>query len=75
MLNGRRMHDWILAANHMTLLANCNRDPKRKATPYRLYDFLPHDIRRELRMTKGIRMTRETLHALKPLFTEAGNGP
>lgn len=39
MVRARMRHDWIVAASHLSLLANCHRDAKRRAfTPV---DFMP----------------------------------
>ena len=70
MYEGRRLHDWAQTANLMALLANCNRDPAKKRTPFSLADFLPPDLRKHCvaQRTGGIRLTRDNLRMLKPLF-------
>jgi hypothetical protein len=70
MYRARRRDNWNIAANVMTLLANCHRDPKRLRRPFNVADFLPPDLRRGLRTASGIRLTSRTLRMLKPLFTK-----
>lgn len=55
-------------ANLLTLIANCNRSPKR-SRPFQLADFLPPDIARLVRRSTGTRLTTKVLHAMKSLFT------
>jgi hypothetical protein len=40
-VDGRQRHDWAIASAQMALLANCNRDPKRKPAPFKPADFDP----------------------------------
>jgi len=54
----------------MALTANVNRDPRRRRSPFSPAQFAPSDIRSEFRVASGVRMTRGTLHALKPLFSK-----
>jgi hypothetical protein len=56
-------------AREYGLLANCHRSPKR-LRPFQLADFLPPDLRAEVRRTSGIRLTAGNLRMLKPLFTK-----
>jgi hypothetical protein len=49
-------------------VANCNRDPQRRRRPFDIVDFLPPDLRRHVRRSDGAPLTREALHALRPLF-------
>jgi len=74
MQQGRRAHDWEQTAQQMALLANVNRDTKRKRTPYDPRIFLPPDLRSRMRSLEGIKMNRESLHALKPIFDGANHG-
>ena len=39
MAEGKSRHDCTIAAAHMALLANCNRDPKKRPTPFTAEDF------------------------------------
>lgn len=41
MAEARREHDWAIASSHMALLAEVNRDRKRRRKPYRPADFNP----------------------------------
>lgn len=71
MQDGRRRQQWTHTANIMALIANCNRDPKRQRRPFHLADFLPPDLRREVRRSSGgIPLTTRNLHMFKPLFTK-----
>lgn len=36
--------DWARYANSQALFANCNRNTKKKKTPFEFSDFLPEDI-------------------------------
>jgi len=69
MFGGRRREAWKHTANVMALVANCHRNPKR-LRPFSLADFLPSDLRAEVRRTSGIRLTAGNLRMLKPLFTK-----
>jgi hypothetical protein len=60
-------------ANVMALVANCNRNEKRMRRPFHPADFLPADLRGEVRRSPGIRLTSANLRLLKPLF--AGGAP
>lgn len=39
MSEGKSRHDCGIAAAHMALVANCNRDPKKHPKPYLASDF------------------------------------
>lgn len=41
MADARREHDWAIASSHMALLAEVNRDRKRRRKPYRPAEFNP----------------------------------
>ena len=56
----------------IAMTANVNRNPKKRRRPFGVQEFVPSDLRREFRMIPGIRMTKSTLHALKPLFAKEG---
>ena len=70
MHTGRRRQQWSHTANVMALVANCHRDPKRLRRAFHVADFLPPDLRREVRRSSGIPLTRGNLRLLKPLFTK-----
>ena len=59
------------SANIMALVANCHRSPKR-LRPFHMVDFLPTDLRAEVRRTAGIRLTSANLRLLKPAFCGEG---
>ena len=63
MTKGRQMHEWDIASAQMALLANINRDAKKRARPYSPADFHP------LRDTplRGMRITRANIKNLKAL--------
>jgi hypothetical protein len=67
MHGGRRRETWVHTANLMALVANCHRSPKR-LRPFQLTDFLPADLRAEVRQSSGIPLTTKNLRMLKPLF-------
>ena len=43
MAEGKVKHDCGIAAAQMALLANCNRDPKKRPKPYEAADFFSLD--------------------------------
>jgi hypothetical protein len=56
MADGKVKHDCGLAAAQMALLANCNRDPKKRPKPYTAEDFFslnkkPDTIIKDTRLT------------------------
>ena len=68
MYAARRRDQWCHTASVMALTANCHRDPKRVRRPFDLADFLPADLRAQVRRASGIRLTPQNLRMLKPLF-------
>lgn len=42
MAEGRGRSDWAMLSSLMALTANCHRDPKRRAQPFRAGDFSPY---------------------------------
>lgn len=64
----RRREEWSHTANAMAFVANCHRDPKRQRRPFGMVDFLPFDLRANVRRATGIRLTPQNLRILKPLF-------
>jgi len=68
MLKGKRIHDWGQTGSIVAIIANANRNPKRRRAPYQIADFVPTDLRRYFRQPRGLRMTRGTLHAMKGMF-------
>jgi hypothetical protein len=51
------------------MTANVNRDPK-KCRAFTPADFVPPDLRKEFLVPSGIRLTRTSLHALRPIFAK-----
>jgi hypothetical protein len=70
MYAARRQETWGQVANVMALLANCHRDAKRRSRPFDVADFLPQDLKAGARRASGLRLTRENLRLLKPLFAK-----
>lgn len=69
MARARRAHDWSQTALLLALTTNCHRDPRRSRVAQPL-DFLPADLRDGRRPSRGIPLTPQNLHLLKPLFTQ-----
>lgn len=72
MHEAKRVHEWDQTGELVALIANTNRDPKRRRRPFSKAESVPRDIARYFRRNGGIRMTRKSLHALKPLFDSEG---
>jgi hypothetical protein len=70
MADGKARHDCTIAASQMALTANCNRDPKRKPTPFCPDDFLPPTYRS--RREEKIYDTKAGFAAMKRLFCKKG---
>jgi len=67
MLHGRCVHDWGQTGSVLALLANINRDPRRRRRAFGVSEFMPSDLRPAFRQRRG-GVTRAGLRALKPLF-------
>lgn len=70
MSRGRRIHDWGQTGSQMALLANVNRNQRRRRRAWSTANFVPRDLRKDFRAPRGIGLTKGTLHALKPLFAK-----
>jgi len=68
MAEARKTADWDTAAAIIATTINVNRDP-RKGRPVTIQDIHPYHTP----APRGIRLTTETLHELKPIF-EKMNG-
>jgi len=68
MLEARRVNEWGQTGSVLAMLANVNRDPKRRKRPFGVADFVPLDIRKYFRTKRGVGLTKSSLHSLKPLF-------
>lgn len=68
--NGKRYHEYEVAANLMSLMANCHRDPKRQRRPFVAYDFFHRPGQQRPRT--GQALTVDVLHGLKQVFTRKG---
>jgi hypothetical protein len=64
MARARQRAEWDRAAALMTLVANANRDPKKKPSPYRIEDFHPLMDRRP----RGIPIKAANIRDLKALL-------
>ena len=65
MADFRNREDWERTANVMALIANCNRDPKKRPSPYS-----PAEFGRYARATAtaGITVTKETIGLMRAEF-------
>ncbi|MCY2927920.1 MAG: hypothetical protein NTV86_00210 [Planctomycetota bacterium] len=65
MADFRNREDWERTANVMALIANCNRDPKKRPSPYG-----PGEFGRYARATStgGITVTKETIGLMRAEF-------
>ena len=65
MADFRNREDWERTANVMALIANCNRDPKKRPSPYS-----PGEFGRYARATAtgGITVTKETIGLMRAEF-------
>ena len=70
MADGRLMSEWSIATSSMALLANCNRDPKKKRTPYVAWDFMPPDLRGKKPRRGGFPINAKTIGMLKDAFVK-----
>lgn len=68
----RRAESWYQTASICQAIFENNRDAKRKRTPWQVWDFLPDDLAAEAkkaaRSVNGMRLTVETLHAMRGMF-------
>ncbi|MEM0924769.1 MAG: hypothetical protein AAGJ83_01905 [Planctomycetota bacterium] len=63
MIHGLRMEAWDHTASVMTLIANCNRDPKVRSRPYAIHHV--HPFREKSKSSGGIRICKENRDLLK----------
>ena len=68
MVEAARREAWQHTAWLAALIANANRDPKRKPTPFTPDDFNPMVSRRE-RKAKGIAVDENTIGDVKRMFS------
>lgn len=54
MLEGRQRSQWDHTASVLTMLANANRDPKKRRQPYRVSEFHPFAQKAKKERTKDI---------------------
>lgn len=69
MATAKRRHDWKQTSMLLTIMANANRDTKKRKRPFHPDDFMPPDLVEGIRRVSGIRLTPQNLRVLKPLFT------
>lgn len=70
MHHAKRLHNWDLAGDVISILLNVNRNPRRRRRPFSKAECVPRDLAREFRAPTGVRLTRSALHAMKPFFTK-----
>lgn len=73
MAEARAQERWAHTASLMALVANCNRDPKKRRRPYTPDDFNPL-ARSRRRRTGGIPITAENIELLKAFLPENRRG-
>jgi hypothetical protein len=64
MAEERTKMEWEIASTQMAVLANCNRDPKKHATPFKPNEFNPLKRKKE----EVIRDTKEGFRMMKALW-------
>lgn len=69
MARGRRRQAWDHTAGLMALMANLNRDPKRRPQPYQPDDFHPLIAKRK---TTGVKLTKASFGQFKKAFVGGG---
>ncbi|MCY2927782.1 MAG: hypothetical protein NT031_20555 [Planctomycetota bacterium] len=67
----RNRQEWSRTANIMALIANCNRDPKKRPAPYTPGDFGPYA---KTPSRNGILVTKDNIDLLRAAF-EQGKEP
>lgn len=70
MVTGRKRSLWETASAQMALLANCNRNPKKRPQPFRPDDFNPfadtgHKRRGELATPEIMAAMKKSLEAMR----------
>jgi len=78
MAEGRLTTEWAQTATALALQANCNRDPKKRPTPFEPRDFMPEALGgrpsdpRDTSDTKGqgLKITAENIGILKEVFID-----
>lgn len=68
MANEKRSHDWGQTSAQLALLANINRDPKKRSRPFHPDDFNPYAERRLKR--GGIPITKANRKVLQKMFAK-----
>jgi hypothetical protein len=65
MYEGHSRDEWTRWSNLLALIAETNRDTKKRRTPYSADEFNPHVTARRPR---GMPLTKQVLHAMKGMF-------
>lgn len=66
MVKAKRLEQWQHTSSIMALIANCNRDPKKKNRPFQPRDFNPYMQKKNvLRLPK-----KEAFSILKTVFID-----
>ncbi len=73
MAEGAGRESWNHTASLLTLLANVNRNSKKKAKPYQLSDFHPH--RTEKQDSGGLKICKSNKSMLKMLVKALARKP
>jgi hypothetical protein len=68
MLRAKRLHEWDQTGELVSIMANANRDVRKRRRPFRKSECVPPDLAKEFRLPRGIRLSKSALHSLKPLF-------
>lgn len=68
MAEGRRSQEWSRTSTLCALIANVNRDSRRRSVPFSFYDFLPGDLQKSFGKPRDRTFTKSDLHALKSMF-------
>ena len=63
----RNRQEWSRTANIMALIANCNRDPKKRPAPYTPADFGPYS---KAPARAGILVTKDNIGLLRAAFEQ-----
>lgn len=81
MVEARRQEDWQHTAWLAAMIANANRDPKKKPSPFTPDDFNPlacrersRTVRRE-RRSGAVTVTKENIGDMRAMFDGLGRSP
>ena len=63
MAEAKRQHDWNIASSVMALMAEINRDRKRRRKPFKPDDFNPYTVKRQLPVKTTVEQVASLLGA------------